>query len=65
MEKFIIAAHLRDLESQVSKGDISYSRMVEILNEEALEYAKKYAKIREQETIKKTRAVLESIFSLK
>jgi hypothetical protein len=32
-------AFLRDLEKQVSIGEISYSRMVEILNEKADEYA--------------------------
>jgi len=35
MRKFIITAELRDLEKQVSLGEISYSRMIEILNERA------------------------------
>ena len=35
MEKFIITAELRDLEKQVSLGEISYSRMIELLNEKA------------------------------
>ena len=38
-KRFIITAELRDLEKQVSLGEISYSRMVEILNEKADEYA--------------------------
>lgn len=29
----LIVAEMRDLESQVSKGEISYSRMVEIINQ--------------------------------
>lgn len=33
MEKLLRVAELRDLESQVSTGKISYSRMVEIINE--------------------------------
>jgi hypothetical protein len=33
MEKLFRTAELRDLEQQVTKGEISYSRMVEILNE--------------------------------
>lgn len=35
MRKFIIVAEMRDLEKQVSLGEISYSRMVEMLNEKA------------------------------
>ncbi len=35
MRKFIITAELRDLEKQVSLGEISYSRMIELLNEKA------------------------------
>lgn len=35
MEKIFTVALLRDLEKQVQKGEISYSRMVEILNERA------------------------------
>lgn len=33
MEKLLRIADMRDLESQVSKEQISYSRMVEIINE--------------------------------
>ena len=35
MEKFITVSEMRELEKQVSLGEISYSRMVEILNEKA------------------------------
>ncbi len=46
MSKFLIVAELRDLEEQVSKGEITYSRMVEILNEKAEKYAtRKYCEI--------------------
>lgn len=38
MRKFIITAEMRDLEQQVHKGEISYSRMIEILCEKADEY---------------------------
>lgn len=37
MKKIFTVALLRDLEKQVMKGDISYSKMVEILNEKAWE----------------------------
>lgn len=40
MKKPIKTALLRDLEIQLSKEEISYSRMVEILNEKAVEYAR-------------------------
>mgnify|MGYP001578592476 FL=1 len=33
--KFITIAELRDLEKQVTLGEISHSRMVEIINEKA------------------------------
>lgn len=33
MEKLLRVAEMRDLESQVSNGKITYSRMVEIINE--------------------------------
>lgn len=33
MEKLLRVADMRDLEKQVAKGEISYSRMVEIINE--------------------------------
>lgn len=42
MRKYIITAELRELEWKVSKGEISYSRMIEILCEKADEYAKMY-----------------------
>ncbi len=35
MRKFIITAELRDLEKQVAMEEISYSRMIELLNEMA------------------------------
>ena len=38
VRKFIITAEMRDLEWQVQKGEISYSRMIEILCEQADEY---------------------------
>lgn len=41
MDKFIITAEMRDLENQVSLGEISYSRMIEILNEKAYGWHKK------------------------
>jgi hypothetical protein len=50
MRKFIITAELRDItdkwDNQQTRPEdsISYSRMVEILNEKALQYAKDYAK---------------------
>lgn len=40
MDKIFTVALLRDLEQQVTKGDISYSRMVEILNEFAASKSK-------------------------
>lgn len=40
MEKFIKLADIRKLNKQVSLGDISSSRMIEIINEKANEYAK-------------------------
>ena len=33
MEKLLKVAEMRDLQKQVTKGEISYSRMVEIINE--------------------------------
>lgn len=35
MRKFLIIAELRALEKQVALGEISYSKMVELLNEKA------------------------------
>ena len=40
--KFIITAEMRDLEQRLAKGEISYSRMIEILCEKADEYAEEY-----------------------
>ena len=40
--KFIITAELRELEKQVAIGEISYGRMVELLNEKAEEYANQF-----------------------
>lgn len=36
--KFIKLSELRALEQKVTKGEISYSRMVEIINEMAFEF---------------------------
>ena len=44
MKKPIKTALLRDLEIQLSKEEISYSRMVEILNEKVIEYARECVK---------------------
>jgi hypothetical protein len=33
MEKLLRVAEMRDLEKKVAKGEITYSRMVEIINE--------------------------------
>ena len=35
MRKFIIVADMRDLEKQLGREEISYSRMCEMLNEKA------------------------------
>lgn len=40
-EKFIIKAELRALEKRVSSGEISYSRMIELLNEKADKWLKR------------------------
>lgn len=40
MKKIFTVAFMRDLEKQLNKGEISYSRMVEILNETANEAIK-------------------------
>ena len=53
--KFIITAELRELEKQVDQEDITYSRMVELLNEKASNYAK-------QQVIKGKIEVLEDVF---
>ena len=36
--KFFNVAHLRQLEKMHSKGEISYSRMVELINEKAYDF---------------------------
>ena len=38
MDKFLKTAELRDLENQVSKENISYSRMIELINLKAQKY---------------------------
>ena len=38
MDKFLKTAELRDLENQVSKEKISYSRMIELINLKAQKY---------------------------
>lgn len=40
MEKFIKLADIKKLNKQVSLGDISSSRMIDIINEKANKYAK-------------------------
>lgn len=40
-DKFLITANLRALEIQVSKGEISYGKMIEIINEKAKDFYKK------------------------
>ncbi len=39
MRKLLIVAEMRALEKQVNLGEISYSRMIEIINEKAEEHA--------------------------
>jgi hypothetical protein len=39
MRKFLIVGEMRKLEKQVNLSEISYSRMIEIINEKAEEYA--------------------------
>lgn len=39
MRKLLIVAEMRALEKQVNLGEISYSLMIEIINEKAEEYA--------------------------
>ena len=51
MRKFIITAEMRDLEKQVSLGEISYSRMIEILCEKADEYRNQPSKERITESL--------------
>ncbi len=42
MRKFIITAELRDIEAQYAKGEITYSKIVEILCQKADKYAQQY-----------------------
>ena len=44
MKKFITVAEMRDLDQQLALEKISYSRMIEILNEKAEKWAKEWAK---------------------
>lgn len=39
MRKLLLVHEMRALEKQVNLGEISYSRMIEIINEKAEEYA--------------------------
>jgi hypothetical protein len=50
--KFFKIAHMRDLENQVARAEISYSRMVEIINDMAYEFYVKSLDISSSETIK-------------
>ena len=63
MRKYIITAELRDLENQVHKAEISYSRMIEILCEKADKYAKNYQELDKliQDNISYTETVREKI----
>ena len=47
MEKVFKVADIRDLEQKVALGEISYSRMVEMLNEKAEEHYSKVKKLNE------------------
>ena len=47
MEKVFKVADIRDLEQKVALGEISYSKMVEIMNEKAEEHYSKVKKLNE------------------
>lgn len=47
MEKVFKVADIRDLEQKVALGEMSYSRMVEVLNEKAEEHYSKVKKLNE------------------
>ena len=47
MEKVFKVADIRDLEQKVALGEMSYSRMVEVLNEKTEEYYSKVKKLNE------------------
>lgn len=49
MEKVFKVADIRDLEQKVALGEMSYSRMVEVLNEKTEEYYSKVKKLNEPE----------------
>ena len=51
MEKVFKVADIRDLEQKVALGEMSYSRMVEVLNEMAEEYYSKVKKLNEPAVI--------------
>ena len=51
MEKVFKVADIRDLEQKVALGEISYSRMVEMLNEKAEEHYSKVKKLNEPAVI--------------
>ena len=53
MERFIKLADIRKLNKQVSLGEISSSRMIEIINEKANEYAKMHVENFKTEQAKK------------
>ena len=52
MEKVFKVADIRDLEQKVALGEMSYSRMVEVLNEKAEEHYSKVKKLNEPAVIK-------------
>lgn len=58
MRKFIITAELRKLEGQVSSGEISYSKMIELLNEKAEDWHKiKLSELKKEEMNSKAAAI--------
>lgn len=62
MSKPITVSLLRDLEKQVSNEEISYSRMVEILNEKAKEYAKECSQASLEKASEKAIAIYDGEF---
>ena len=67
MERFIKLADIRKLNKQVSLGEISSSRMIEIINEKANEYAKMHVENfkTEQTTVSVTAGGMVSVFASK
>ena len=57
MEKVFKVADIRDLEQKVALGEMSYSRMVEVLNEKTEEYYSKVKKLNEPAVINNEVAV--------